>query len=320
MRKVVMSACVMACAVSGMFFAGAAPACAEETALNNKAFSFFGVGTEFIGYREHATVPGGRSLDLSLNYTNPVQRSGGYIPLFKDHGLYLESSATLKSVAAGEEWKAQGLGTIQQDDSKVNWNEVSLAVARHLSPGHQVTVGFDYYSLRFTRFNFQSAEGTDAFNATVPNPLNPDHLTYSQWTAQGKDGRTYPGLRPENNLNTVIEDFSCLTAMVGYRYDTFFVHPESPWRFSAGVRAGLPLYYQAENSQLPGLSFVGSVNKGYDLGADAALAWKYNQHFSVMGRADYNYKHRSSMTDGDSSVPENTLNSLQTTIALAWAF
>ena len=318
MRKVILKASfsVHFILAALCFPGGSTTAHAEEAPLHNQPFSFFGVGNEFISYHEQINS----ASKLKVSFNNPVQRSGGYIPLFQNHGLYMLSSSTLKSTTSGEKWNVDGIGTIQENDSKISWNELTLAVAHHFKPGHQVTFGADYYTMKFTRFNFRSGDGTDTYNTTVNH-----QPTYDQWTANpATKDKIYPGLRPENNLTTVIEDFSCLTAMVGYRYDTFFVQSESPWRLAVGVRAGLPLYYQVENSQLPNDTFIGSVNKGYDFGADAELGWKYSKHFSAVVRADYNYKFRNALIEVHpvltSMIPENTVNSLQSTVALLWAF
>ncbi|WP_152609875.1 hypothetical protein [Geobacter sp. OR-1] len=298
---------------------------AEEGKLNNKPFSYFGAGNEFIEFEEHVSV-GGQNLKLEANFSNPVQRSGGYIPLFKEHGLYIVTSATLSSNSAGESWDYPGIGTIQTDDSKISWNELNVAVARHLSPGHHLTFGFDYYTMRFTRFNFHSAPGTDAFNTLIgqnnkdangtPNP----YTTYTNWVNSGKNGADFPGLRPEANLSTVIEDFSCLTTMLGYRYDTFFSNPNTTWRFAGGVRVGLPLYYNIENSQLPNTEFTSYLDSGYDFGADGEVAWNFSKDFALVGRVDYNHKHRNQIRSGNSLIPENRVISIQSTLALNWAF
>ncbi|HBG04178.1 MAG: hypothetical protein A2075_16025 [Geobacteraceae bacterium GWC2_58_44] len=293
---------------------------AEEPALNNKAFSFFGAGYEFIQYKETVPVPfGAEDIELSVDFGNPVQRSGGYIPFREKHGLYIVSSATLKPNTAAETWSYPGLGPIQTDDAKFSWYELDVAAAYHLKPGHHVTVGADYYTLNFTRFNFQSASGTDAFNTDVATVATGGR-TIDQWVAAGNDARTYPGLRPENNLSTVIENVSSLALMVGYRYDSFFSNPQSPWRFAGGVRAGLPLYYQVENTQTPGVEFASYLDSGYDLGADASLAWNFHHNFSVIGRVDCNYKKRNSVSVGTMSVPENDVLSVQSTLGLNWAF
>lgn len=290
-----------------------APAHADEV-IHNKPFSYFGIGYEFINYRENITLSG-QDLKMDVTFANPVQRSGAYIPFDQRYGVYLGSSATLRSSAAGETWNYPGVGAIQADDTKFSWYELNITGAYNLAPAHQLTGGFDYYSLKFTRYNFRSASGTDAFNTQVVQVP-----TYADWESQGNDPRTYPGLRPENNMNTIVEDVTSLDIAVGYRYDSFFSSPEGPWRLMAGIRAGVPVYYNVENTQLPGTSFTGSVSKGYNIGADAGISWNFSKNFSLFGRVDYNLKHRDQIDKGSSSIPETRVMSTQTTLGLNWAF
>jgi hypothetical protein len=315
-------ATVLSCMVMSCL---AAPVFAEEAKLHNTSFSYFSVGNEFIQYKENVPFAG-KNLEMEVEYSNPIQRSGAYIPLFNKHGMYLVTSSTLSSSTAGEQWNFPGAGTIQTNDSKLSWNELNLNVARHLTQGHHLTFGFDYYTLKFTRFAFKSAAGTDTFNTNVgagntnangtPNPFS----TYAAWVAAGKNGDDFPGLRPESNLTTVVEDFSGLTTMFGYRYDSWFVDPDATWRFLGGVRVGLPLYFNVENSQLPGTTFTSYLSSGYDFGADAGVAWNINKRFALLGKVDYNHKHRNEIRNGASVIPENRVISVQSTIGLNWAF
>lgn len=174
--------------------------------------------------------------------------------------------------------------------------------------------GVNYTTFSFSRYNFAPAAGTDAFNTALGTG------TLREWVAAGKDPGTFPGLNPDTRQGAISEDVNAVAEMLGYQYDSFFVKPDAQFRFFGGVKAGVPLYYQVDNSSLPGVSFVGTVNSGYDLGANLGMGWNISKSFSVLGTVDYTYKHRFEIDKGNSMVPENEVQSMQTAIKLNWDF
>jgi hypothetical protein len=290
-------------------------ALADESAdgLFNKPFANFGAGFEYINFSEKLVLSG-RKIDAGIKVFNPIQTSSGYIPLSSKMGLFLSGSKTLATVANSETWSAEGIGAIQQDDTKFAWTEVDAMAVYHLKPGHMVVGGINYTALNFSRFNFRPAAGTDAFNTSL------GFGTLSQWVAAGNDPVKFPGLNPNAGQGTISEDNNALVAMVGYQYDTFFFIRNSPFRFFGGVKAGLPLFYMVENSTFPETTLVGTVDSGYDFGANMGMGWNFTKELSLLGSVDYTYKHRFRITSGNIFAPESDLFSVQSSIKLNWAF
>jgi hypothetical protein len=285
----------------------------EPPELINRPFAYFGAGTEFIHFSENFTLAG-KKIKSGFGVFNPIQSSGGYVPVTSRTGLYLTGSKTLATIAGSESWAAEGIGTIQQVATKISLIEVDAMGVYHLKPGHHLLGGVNYTSLTFNRFNFNPAAGTDAFNIAL------GFGTLSDWVAAGNDPSKFPGLNPNPAQGTISEDINSLVAMVGYQYDTFFAIPDAPYRFYAGVKAGVPLLHMVENTSFPDVTLTSFMDAGYDLGANIGVGWNFSKTLSILGSVDWMYKHRFRITEGNLISPENDLHSAQTTLRLNWAF
>ncbi len=265
----------------------------------NHAFSYFEVGMENISYGETSTVRG-YPLNMEAVVSNVVQRSGGYTPIGKDSGFYVQVATTLIPSAAHEQWNIQPFGVIQENERKVNWNELNVKYASLISgTGHQLVAGVEVTTLSFTRFSFNRAADTAAFESATGSTL----VTPS---------------------GAIVEDSINLTANIGYRYDSTFVTPNETTRFLGGIHVGVPVYYRVENSSLPNTSWI-EYFKGYDVSANAGYGIQIFENFMVSTSMELLYKfrpetHGKAVAGGIGRIPEVTIWSARLSAGVTWVY
>jgi len=284
-------------------YASLASAYAAENNMSELSYTHFGLGIEAVTYQERMSVGAGE-LRLKTTVNNVIQRSGGYTPISSKAGFIIGTVSSIDSGNSTENWNLGNLGTVQTDNMRVEMTEVNLEGVRVYKPGHFFSGGLGVRNLKFTRSNFNTS------TAIRDTPL---------------------GAIAESNMNVV--------ATVGYRYDSFFIEPERTIRTAFMVQAGIPVYYDVENTggamhnrlsgnqnvniavyrQAP-VSIVKYFPSGYDIKLNGLLGYKINNRFTVTSFNELAYTKRSSMTKANATVPEVTVLALRSTLSMLWTF
>ena len=265
----------------------------------NHAFSYSEIGTETISYGETTTVAG-YQLNLSQAVTNAVQRSGGYTPLSDELGFYIQSATTLDPLPAEESWNISPFGSVQTNQRKVRWNELSVLLSWQFhETGYHAVTGMNISALSFTRSYFQRSTGTAAFEAATASTLS------------------LP-------TGSITEDSTNVSALIGFRYDSTFIDPDETTRLLGGIMLGTPVYYKVENSGFPGVRWV-EYFQGYDVVANIGYGMQIHEKFLFSMHTEVIYKKRFetsglAVAGGTGRIPEVTIWNARVTAGVEWSY
>lgn len=315
------------------------PAYAE---FENKPFSAFGAfGLEYVNYSEHLSNFGGQEVDSSFDAINLVQRSGGYTAATDKLGFFINSASTLIANEANEEWEASGIqGYIQEDTAAMNFQTLDIMLAFHMQTGTYITAGMHYQKISFSRFDWRTASGTEAFADSIdtyiretPSVLNPiiDKINNNGFV----DGAGNPittldqyleatRFEPEETQEVVFEDAVSFGFMMGVGYDSYFIRPGRGFRFMGEAALGTQLYENVLNST-EARSLTRSFGGGIDAMAKLGAGYQFSRRLGLMLGLDAHYSYRNEIREQVSStklvtLPENTFYSLASYVSVTWNF
>ncbi len=265
-------------------------AAAETT---DRSSAYFGIGFETITYSETLKLLGNK-LTTDSSLTNLVQRSGSYIATGDKSGFYINTSTSLLAQNTGEEWNYSGYGTIQQNEITSERQTLDLLATYRFQPHHGLLAGLRYQKLSFNRYDFSASSGTTAFEANVANlNINPNYVVSETATSFGLG--------------------------FGYEYDDFFVGTDKGLKWNAQILISSPFYSTIANTNVPELSFSKNF-AGYDINARIATGWQLNKHVTIALGLEANYSKRDEVKEKTSTLPKNTLLTIQPALSAHWSF
>lgn len=278
--------------------------------INNRAYSFIGFGVGQMSYLEGGKLSSGINFETNPTTTNFFNYSGGYTPINKRAGFYINTVSTLSSNSVAEHWRANGTvtngevtnsvnGTYQKNFTSSTHNELDIFISYLLAPGHQVYVGGSYIRTLLDRNSFSDGENIDDFNNAhmtpyIGNTDIPDLGATDQngnGTLELNELTDHYGVNPSESVVNFTETFTSAVAQIGYLYDSRFATKELGLRWLGGVTVGVPFYYDVVNTSRPTLSFTDSFN-GYNLKAHVGAGWRFTRSVGLVAKVDYYLRER----------------------------
>jgi hypothetical protein len=285
-------------------------ATSQADEVNNRAYSFIGFGFGELSYTEGGTLSSGVKFETNPKTTNLFNYSGGYTPINKRAGFYINTTTTLSSSTVDEYWNANGTvtngnltnsvnGPYQSNQTSSTHNELDILLGYLIAPGHQVLLGGSYVRTLMDRNTFSNGSALDDFNNAHLTPAvgNVDVLdvgaedTNNNGTLELDELKAYYGVSPQDSIVNFTETFTSVVAQVGYLYDSRFATRELGMRWLGGVTLGVPLYYDVVNTSNPTISFTDALN-GYNLKAHFGAGWRFTRSVGVVAKVDYYLRER----------------------------
>jgi hypothetical protein len=317
--------------------------------INNQAYSYIGFGIGQLSYKESGTLSSGLKFETTPTTTNIFNNSGGYTPINKRAGFYINTVNTLSSSIADESWKATGSvtngnitnsvdGIYQTNSASSSHNELDILLGYLLAPGHQVVLGGSYTRTLMDRNSFDSGSSKDAFNNAHLTPAigNTDVLgsgavdINENGTLELDELVATYGVNPKETIVNFTETFTSIVVQVGYIYDSRFASKQLGLRWMGGVIIGLPAYYDVVNTSSPTLSFTDNFS-GYNIKSYIGAGWRFNKSFGVIAKMDYFFRYRNEVSIGlgfseelqrnrSAIIPENEVQYWNASFTAFWNF
>ncbi|WP_017446769.1 hypothetical protein [Gayadomonas joobiniege] len=301
----------------GLILAGlSTPLAAEEKLLS---YSDIELGIESISY--HETIEqfeGYGELKQSIQVLNPTTRNSAYIALSEKFGLYLDGAATFAPSIETETWSLGEFGDIQQNDFKIEQNELAFRVSYKMTEQHRVILGVRLSSLDFIRSHFEYVQpGADAFNAKLKEDFPDDETKQFYLPGHGVEERYRSHI-------AVSESQDEFMGVISYRYEPNERPGVGNFSWYFGTELAIPAYSVIQNTTIEGESLEATFN-GYSLMAKLGLRYQVVDHLSLLATVSGYYKYRDVVTkhyqgDAKVSVPEVELYNNAFTLGLRWAY
>ena len=310
--------------------------------FQNRPFSVFGAfGLEHVSYSEHLKNFGGKEVDSTFTSTNLVQRSGGYTAATDNLGFFINTGSTLISNEADEEWEAEGIrGNVQEDVAAMNFQTLDVMLAYHLKTGTYLLGGMHYQKIAFSRFDWRSAAGTEAFADSLedyilatPELIDPilDGVNNQRFKDQAGNIITtleeyFAATRfePEETQDVVFEDAVSFGLMAGVGFDSYFVRPMRGIRFMWELGLGTQVYENVLNSS-EARALTRTFGGGIDAMGKAGVGYQFSHQLGLMLGVDAHYSFRKEIREKVSSIktvilPENEFYSVASFASVTWNF
>ena len=320
-----------------------------DSDINNEAFSFIGFGVGEISYSESGILSSGVKFKTTPSTTNIFNQSGGYSPIGKKYGFYINTLSTLTSSNSNEYWQALGTvtkgelsnsvdGIYQENVVSSSQNELHILLSYMFKPGHQVIAGGSYNKTLWDRNSFTNGEDIDDFNNAHLTPAVGNEDVIGQGAEDLNNNglldlnelTSYYGVSPEDSIVNFTETFTSSVLQLGYFYDSRFIKNANKLRLIGGVSFGLPLYYSVNNTSRAQMEFTDSFN-GYNLRGYAGIGWRFTKSIGVLAKFEYSYRTRDEVVVGlgyneelqrerNALIPENEIEYWNASIVTTWNF
>ena len=317
----------------------ASPAYAE---FKNRPFSVFGAfGLEYVSYQEHLDNFGGREVNSDFSSVNLVQRSGGYTAATENLGFFINTGSTLISNEADEEWEAKNIqGNAQEDVATMNYQTLDIMLAYHLRTGTYLLGGMHYQKIAFSRFDWRSASGTEAFADSIedhirstPELFDPIFFGVNERRFKDRAGNVITTVeeyfeatrfKPEETQDVVFEDAVSFGVMFGVGFDSYFIRPARGMRYLWEFGLGSQLYENVLNSS-ESRALTRTFGGGIDATGKAAVGYQFSHQLGIMLGLDAHYSFRKDIRDKVNAtktviLPENEFYSVASYASISWNF
>lgn len=280
-----------------------------------KSFSDIELGIETINYSEKLqNLAGYGQLQQDINVYNITTRNSAYVAINDEFGLYLDGFASLAPSVQTETWSLGEFGDIQQNDFKINHNELAFRLSYKWTEQHRIISGFRLSSLSFIRSHFEFEQpGANEFNA--------------QLEADGMEPFVLPNgdISDRYKSNVAISEIQDeFIALFGYRYEPNELPNQGDWTWYAGIEAGIPIYSITQNTTIQGET-LNEFFGGYSLIGKLGLRYQLFDNLGLLATFTSYYKYRDVVTEdkgnGNSvSVPEVNFYNNAVTLGLRWSY
>lgn len=317
MKKISISCLIMCCF----------SVCAEK----NLSFSELKVGAENISYAEAlADIAGLGKLSQSIDVTNPTVRQISYSGINEYWGFYIESSATVATEIATEQWSIGDFGEVQQNAFKIKANEIGAKVAYNFNRTLQITLGGKIYNSSFTRSNFAFIQpGAKAFDdALIALPRDEgDAVPRFNLPGQTLSDAQTPQQELDNDVSPVVsvtEDQMSVLLNTSIRYDTHMIKTDSDFSWFFEGEITIPLYNEVQNTQLKTVTLTDSFN-GWGVMSSLGIRYHFAKDIALVLGVDALYKARNSITvylenDRRVRVPDTEYSNIALSTGIFWSY
>ena len=317
--------------------------------INNQAYSYIGFGVGQLSYKESGTLSSGLKFETTPTTTNIFNNSGGYTPINKHAGFYINTLSTLSSSTTDESWNAIGTvsnagvtnsvdGSYQTNSASSTHNELDILLGYLFAPGHQIVLGGSYTRTLMDRNSFDNGADINDFNYAHLTPaignndvvgIGAQDINENGTLELDELVATY-GVNPKDSIVNFTETFTSIVMQAGYIYDSRFASKQLGLRWMGGVIVGLPAYYDVINTSNPTLSFSDSFS-GYNIKSYIGAGWRFNKSFGVIAKVDYFFRYRNEVSVGlgfseelqrnrSAIIPENEVQYWNTSLTAFWNF
>jgi hypothetical protein len=317
--------------------------------INNQAYSYIGFGIGQLSYKESGTLSSGLKFETTPTTTNIFNNSGGYTPINKHAGFYINTLSTLSSSTTDESWNASGTvsnagvtnsvdGSYQTNSASSTHNELDILLGYLIAPGHQIVLGGSYIRTLMDRNSFDNGSDINDFNYAHLTPaignndvvgIGAEDINENGTLELDELVATY-GVNPKDSIVNFTETFTSIVMQAGYIYDSRFASKQLGLRWMGGVIVGLPAYYDVINTSNPTLSFSDSFS-GYNIKSYIGAGWRFNKSFGVIAKVDYFFRYRNEVSVGlgfseelqrnrSAIIPENEVSYWNTSLTAFWNF
>lgn len=280
-----------------------------------KSFSDIELGIETINYSEKLKdLAGYGQLKQDIAVYNITTRNSAYVAINDEYGLYLDGFASLAPSVQTETWSLGEFGDIQQNDFKINHNELAFRLSYKWTEQHRIISGFRLSSLSFIRSHFEFEQpGADEFNA--------------QLEADGMEPFVLPNgdISDKYKSNVAISEIQDeFIALFGYRYEPNELPNKGEWTWYTGIEAGIPVYSITQNTTIQGET-LNEFFGGYSLIGKLGLRYQLFDNLGLLATFTSYYKYRDVVKEdtgnGNSvSVPEVNFYNNAVTFGLRWSY
>jgi hypothetical protein len=268
------------------------------------SYSELDIGFDHISYEETlsdlAQLGKDGKISQAVSVTNPTLRTFSFSEINDKWGLIVKGSSTLATSVAQERWKLGSFGTIQEDEFKLKYAEIGVALAYKWRANTQLVIGGTFTSSSFTRSNFEKVQpGAGRFEAAIsPATFEPA-------------------------VGAVNEDQYAFLATASLRYDTRLTRKNSPWSFYSELGANLPVYVAIQNTSIPKETLTDSFN-GWGIYGDVGVRYHWSEKLSLkMGlHGQYSQRKEIEITADNNRlrVPDINLTSLGLGLGISWLY
>ncbi|MBU2918330.1 hypothetical protein KO505_10165 [Psychrosphaera sp. F3M07] len=317
--------------------------------VNNRAYSYIGFGVGELSYKESGTLSSGLQFETTPTTTNIFNYSGGYTPINKHAGFYINTVSTLSSSTTDEYWTANGSvtngnitnsvdGIYQKNATSSTHNELDIFLGYLIAPGHQIIAGGSYTRTLMDRNSFDNGSSLDDFNRAHLTPsIGSFDIAGSGAVDVNENGTleldeliaTY-GVNPAQSIVNFTETFTSVVLQAGYIYDSRFATRDLGLRWLGGVIVGLPAYYDVVNTSNPTLSFSDSFS-GFNIKSYIGAGWRFTKSFGVVAKMDYYFRQRDEVAvdigfsdelqrNRSAIIPENEIQYWNASVTAFWNF
>ncbi len=296
--------------IAGILVSGS---CLAQTKL--KSFSDIELGIETINYSEKLNnLAGYGRLKQDINVYNVTTRNSAYVAINDEFGLYLDGFASLAPSIQTETWSLGEFAAIQQNDFKINHNELAFRISYKYTEKHRIISGFRLSSLSFIRSHFEFVQpGADNFNAQLAADGNaPFVLPNGDISEQYKSNIAISEIQDE------------FIGLIGYRYEPNELPARGDWTWYTGIEMGIPIYSITQNTTIEGET-LNEFFGGYSLIGKLGLRYQLFDNLGLLATFTSYYKYRDVVKEdtgnGNSvSVPEVNFYNNAVTLGLRWSY
>lgn len=239
-------------------------------------------------------------ISQSVSVTNPTLRTFSFSEINDSWGLIVKGSSTLATSVAQERWSLGSFGVIQEDEFKLKYAEIGVALAYKWHSNTQLVLGGSFTSSSFTRSNFEKVQpGAGRFEAVIsPATFDPA-------------------------VGAVNEDQYSFLATAALRYDTRLANTGSPWSFYSELGANLPVYVAIQNTSLPKQTLTDNFN-GWGAYGELGVRYHWHERLSLKLGLHGQYSQRKEIViTADNNrlrVPDINLTSLGLGLGISWLY
>ena len=258
-----------------------------QASSSDVSSAYFGIGFESVNYSESINIAG-QTVKTDSWTTNLIQRSGSYTAVDDKKGFYIATSSSILANDTDEDWNYGNVGAILQNKLTAEHQALDLLGTYRFTPHQGLLFGGRYQNLSFSRYDFNKTSNSPEWLLVTPGAV-------------------------------VSETATSFSLAVGYEYDDFFNNTSPGLKWNSQLVASIPFYSTVSNTNAPGLSFSDSF-AGFDLNAHLAVGWYFSKQIIIAASLDANYSDRNTVTEDNSTLPDNTTITLQPAITAHWAF